>query len=125
MFSDHTGSTEEYITERLFFFSFFLTLLFLGPYPQHMGFPGKGLNRSCSFCPTHSHSNAGSEPHLPPTPRLPAMPGPDSLREAGDRTHIFMDTGWLCFRCATTGTPITGKWFKISRDWEMKQYLCK
>ena len=27
------------------------------------------------------------------------------LSEARDRTHIFTDTSWICFHCATTGTP--------------------
>ena len=30
---------------------------------------------------------------------------PDPLSEARDRTHILMDTSWICFHCTTTGTP--------------------
>ena len=38
-----------------------------------------------------SHSNVGSEPHLGPTPQLTAMPDPNRLRDAKDRTRILMD----------------------------------
>ena len=31
---------------------------------------------------------------------------PYPLSEGGDRTHIFMDTSWICFHCTTTGTPL-------------------
>ena len=31
----------------------------------------------------------------------------DPLSEARDRTHILMDTSWICFHCTTTGTPGT------------------
>ena len=37
----------------------------------------------------HSHSNAGSEPHLRPMLQLEAMPDP--LSEARDQTCILMD----------------------------------
>ena len=30
---------------------------------------------------------------------------PDPLSEAGDQTHILMDTSWICFRCTTMVTP--------------------
>ena len=30
---------------------------------------------------------------------------PDPLSEARDQTPILMDTSWICFPCATTGTP--------------------
>ena len=34
-----------------------------------------------------------------------AMPEPDPLNKAGDRTHVLVGTSLICFRCATTGTP--------------------
>ena len=30
---------------------------------------------------------------------------PDPLSEARGRTSILMDTSWICFHCAPTGTP--------------------
>ena len=30
---------------------------------------------------------------------------PNSLSEARDRTRLLMDTSWICFCCATMGTP--------------------
>ena len=91
---------QEYIT--VFFFSFF----FLGPYPQHME-----IHRL----------EVQSELQLPPY----ATAAPDPSRvfdlyhsswhrwilnppsEAWDRTRNLMVPSWICFRCATTGTPIT------------------
>ena len=34
-----------------------------------------------------------------------AMPDPNPLSEARDRTCILMDTSQICFCCATVGTP--------------------
>ena len=40
----------------------------------------------------HSHSNAGSELHLGPTPQLTETPDPQPTeREARDQTRILMD----------------------------------
>ena len=39
------------------------------------------------------------------TPQLMATWIAGPLNEARDWTHIFMDTGHICFHCATTGTP--------------------
>ena len=59
--------------------NFFLFLLFLGPHLQHIEVHRSGvkselqpqLRYSCWL--RHSHSNAGSGPHLWPTPQLIAM----------------------------------------------------
>ena len=40
----------------------------------------------------HRHSNTGSEPHLRPTPQLTALPDPNPLSKAKDRTCVLMDT---------------------------------
>ena len=39
-------------------------------------FPGQGLNWSQSHWLSHSHSNAGSQLHLQPTPQIKATPDP-------------------------------------------------
>ena len=62
-----------------FFFSFFsfLAFCFLGPYPRHMELPRLGGPvGAVTSSLRHSHSNAGSEPCLQPTPQLKAMPDP-------------------------------------------------
>ena len=38
------------------------------------GSQSRGLIRAVAADLGHSHSNVGSEPHLPPTPELTAMP---------------------------------------------------
>ena len=40
------------------------------------GFQARGRMRAAPASLYHSHSNAGSKPHLRPTPELMAMPGP-------------------------------------------------
>ena len=57
------------------------------------------------------HSNSGSELHLGPTPWLMAMPDPDLLSEARDRTHILMNNSWICF-CYTTKSAPNSNIFK-------------
>ena len=72
------------------FFVCFCFFHFLGPYPWHMEVPRLGVelelellvyttatamqDPSCVCDLHHSDSNAGSEPHLRPTPQLTAMP---------------------------------------------------
>ena len=53
----------------------------------------------------HSHSNLGSDLCLWPTPQLMAMLTLNPLNEARDRTCIVMDTSWVLYLSATTGTP--------------------
>ena len=48
-----------------------------------------------------SHSNAGSKPHLPPTPQLKAKLDPHWVRP-GIKLHILM---WFLTHLATMGTP--------------------
>ena len=56
-------------------FFFFVFLPFLGPLTRHMGgSQARGLIRDIAAGLRQSHSNAGSEPHLQPTPQLTATP---------------------------------------------------
>ena len=48
------------------FFIFFFP--FVGPHPQHLEVPWLGVESE-----QHHHSNASSEPGLPPAPQLMAM----------------------------------------------------
>ena len=56
----------------------------------------------------HSHSNAGSEPHLQPTPQLTARQHQilNPLSEARDRTCNLMVPSQIRFCCTKTGTPL-------------------
>ena len=71
------------------FIFFFFGLL--GPHLWHMGVPGLGVESAAAAGLCHTHSKAGSEPRLRPTPQLLAMPDPfNLLSEAMDRTCILM-----------------------------------
>ena len=52
--------------------------------------------------PAYSNSKAGSEPHLQLIPQHLIL---NWLSETRDWANILMDAGWICFHCATTGTP--------------------
>ena len=70
---------------------------FLRPHLWHMEFPRLGVESELQLPSLHhSHSNAGSELHLRPTPQLTAMPDPSPPSEVRDQTHILMDTSQVC-----------------------------
>ena len=56
----------------LFFFLRGCLFVFVGPHLRHMEVPRLGVQSQVAGL-HHSHSNVGSEPHLPPTPQLTAM----------------------------------------------------
>ena len=90
---------------KLYFYPFFF-FHFLEPHLPHREAPRLGVQ---------------SELQLPAYPTATAMPEPccvyglhysswqhqilNPLSGARDRTHILMDTGQVCFYCATRGTP--------------------
>ena len=85
---------------------FFLSFVFSGPHLRHMKVPRLGVQ---------------SELQLPAYARATAMPDPSHvcdlhhsswqcripkpLRKARDWTHNVMVPSWICFCCATMGTP--------------------
>ena len=61
----------------IYLFFFFVFLPFLGPLPAaYAGSQVRGLIGAVASGLRHSHSNAGSKPHVRPTPQLTAMPDP-------------------------------------------------
>ena len=61
----------------IYLFIYFVFLPFLGPLPWHMGYSrARGLIGAVAASLCQSHSNAGSEPCLRPTPQLTAMSKP-------------------------------------------------
>ena len=61
--------------KNLFFCLF--VFAFLGPHPWHLEVPKAGGRIGATAVGLHqNHSNAGSEPHLPPIPQLTALPYP-------------------------------------------------
>ena len=55
----------------------------------------------------HSHSNVGSEPSYVYDPYHSSWQGPslNPLSGARDGAPILLDTSWVCYRWAMTGTP--------------------
>ena len=53
----------------------------------------------------HSHSNAGSKPHLQFTPQLMATPDPQPTLRGWRLDLHLQDSCWVCYRWATAGTP--------------------
>ena len=62
----------------IFFFLsfFFFCLLFRAAPMAHGSFQARGSVRAVAANNSHSHSNAGSELHLQPTPQLTSTPDP-------------------------------------------------
>ena len=60
-----------------FLFIFICFVLFFRAAPMaHGGYQARGQIGSVAAGLPHRHSNAASEPHLPPTPQLMATPDP-------------------------------------------------
>ena len=49
----------------------------------------------------------------------------NSLSKARDQTHILMDARWICFCCATTGTPQMHSFLMQIIIHLKKETLCK
>ena len=70
--------------KNVFSVSFYFVFCFLGPHLQHVEAPLAAT--AAGLC--HSHSNAGSEPHLRPISQLTAMPDPEPTeRDQGSNLH--------------------------------------
>ena len=82
------------------FFSVFVCFCFLGPHPQHMEAPRRGVQSELQL-PAYTRATA--------TPNLSRICGLDQilnlLSEARDWTCILMDTSQVRYHWATTGTP--------------------
>ena len=73
--------------ECLSFFFFLSFLLFLWAAPTaYRSSQARGRIEAVATGLRQSHSNAGSEPRLPPTPQLMATPDPEPTDKARDRT---------------------------------------
>ena len=73
-------------------------------------FQARGWIRAVAAGLRHNHGNAGSKPHLQPTPQLMAMPTfhfvtINPLSKTRNQTHIFMDTSQIHYHRATMGIP--------------------
>ena len=97
------------------FIYFFLFFCFLGLYLQHTEVPSLGVESELQV-PAYTTATATQNPihvcnlHHSSQKRWIT----DPLSEARDQTRTLMDTSWVCFLCATMGTPVTFliKWCK-------------
>ena len=85
-------------------FYFFIFLLLRAAPKAYGGSQARGLIGAVSAGLPHSHSNAGSNPCLQPTPQQHQILNP--LSEARDRTCNLVVPSRIRFHCATTGTPL-------------------
>ena len=80
------------------FFFFFLVVSFRATSMAYGDSQARGLIRAVAAGLHHSHSNAGSEPHLRPTyttAQGKAGSLTHSLSEVRNQTHVFMDTSQI------------------------------
>ena len=86
------------------FYSF--VFVFLGLYPWHMEAPKLGVESELQL-PAYTTATAMQDLNcvcdLHHSSRQRWVLNP--LSEARDQTHVLMDTSWICFHCATSGTP--------------------
>ena len=98
------GSTALRKKIHFFFFNFF------GPHLWHTEVPRLGIKSELRL-PASTTATVTQDPslNLHHSSRQRQILNP--LSEAGDRTRNLMVPSWICFRCATTGTPRSGfKW---------------
>ena len=91
--------------------------VFLGPYPWHIEIPRLGVRLELQV-PAYTTATA--------TPDLSCICGLhwssqqsrtlNPLSEARDRTYILLDSSWVCYHWATTGTPGTVDTVDLGRD---------
>ena len=81
---------------------------FLGPYMRHMEVPRLWVESELQL-PAYAAATATQDPscvcnlhHSSWQHRIR-----DPMSEARDRNHTLMETSWVCFCCATTGTPVS------------------
>ena len=94
---------------RVFFLSFFLAFFlscFLGPQVQHVKVPRLGVESKLKLL-AWATATAMPDPSCICDPRY-SLWHVKPLSKVRDQTCILMDTSWVCFSWAATGTP---HWF--------------
>ena len=97
------------------FFKFFYFFCFLGPHLWHVEVPRLGIELELQLLADTIATAMWDPSHvcnLQHSSRKHWILNPS---EAGDRTHNLMDTSWVCFCCAMTGTP--GSKYYIERSY--------
>ena len=101
MFSEGFGFWWDFLSGFFFWFS--------GPHLQHMEIPRLGVEGELQL-PAYATAIATQDPSLVGDLHHSSWQHriPDPLSEATDQTRILMDPSWICFHCATMGTPSEG-----------------
>ena len=106
-FSNHNHNDKA--SADVFCFGFFLfvcfVFLFRAALVAYGSSQARGWIGGVAASLHHSHSSAGSEPRLQPTPHSRQHRILNQLSEAREPTHILMDTNQLHFHWTTRGTP--------------------
>ena len=77
-----------FFCNKVFYFITFRFCIFRAPPAAHGGSQARGLIGAVATGLHHSHSNAGSETHLRPTPQLTATPDPEPPEQGqGSNPH--------------------------------------
>ena len=122
-------ATKELLIFLIFLLFICLFVCFLGPHLLHIEAPRLGVESELTVAASlhHRHSNAGSKPHLPPTPQLMAMldpqptewgqglnPNPQGYL-SGSYLPATTGTPWFLFfksKTVTHGVPTVALWVK-------------
>ena len=134
------GNQKLWIHFPLFLFIIIIWFFcFLGPHPWHMEVPRLGVQSELQL-PAYTTATATPDPscifNLHHSSRQCQIL--NLLSGARDWTRILMDTSWICFHWATTGTPMIlyfqnfinliflvqfGEWGKTPSSWSKWLFL--
>ena len=103
----HSSALAFFLFLLILFLFIYLCLLFRAILVIYGGSQARGQIGATAAGLRHSHSNAGPEPRLQPTPHSWQSWILNPLSKARDRTRNIMDPSQICFRCTTTGTPVS------------------
>ena len=97
----------KYICLFCLFIPYFFFFCFLGPYSRHMEVPRPGVKSELQL-PAHTTATATQDPSRICDLRYSSQQRRilNALSKARGRTCNIMVPGWICFHCATTGTPL-------------------
>ena len=112
------------LTRRVYlfiaFFFLFVFCLYRGAPLAHGGSQVRGPIGAVAAGLHQSHSHAGFEPRLRPTPQLTATPDLQPTEGGQGLNHNLMVPSWIRFHWATTGSPALVFWYT---KWGMWYFL--
>ena len=89
------------------FFGFCFFFCFLEPHPQHVEVPGLGIESELWLLTYTTATEMQDLSHVCDLQQSSQQYQiPDPLGKARGQTHFLMNTSWICFHCASLGTPM-------------------